>query len=88
MVLVNRQHVSANVGSVRADDAAGASEAVRHLIQSGRRVIGLLSGPPTSRSGQERAQGYAAALREAGLALDPTLSVNCPPTSKAGGKWR
>jgi len=79
VVLVNRQHTSVNVGSVRADDAAGACEAVRHLIEAGRRVIGFLSGPPTSRSGQERAKGYADALQAAGLALEPALSLNCLP---------
>ena len=84
MVLVNRQHASANVGSVRVDDAAGASAAVHHLIQSGRSAIGFLSGPPASHSGQERAKGYAAALHETGLALDPTLNVNCLPYLEGG----
>jgi LacI family transcriptional regulator len=84
MILVNRQHTSANVGSVRVDDAAGATVVVRHLVQSGRTVIGFLSGPPKSHSGQERAKGYAAALAEAGRALDPTLNVNCPPYLEGG----
>lgn len=84
VVLVNRRHIGTNVGSVRVDDATGASVAVRHLIQSGRKVIGFLSGPPTSHSGQQRAQGYAAALDEAGLTLDPTLQVDCPPYLQGG----
>lgn len=84
MVLVNRQHTRANVGSVRVDDAAGATAAVRHLVQSGRRVIGFLSGPPNSHSGQERAKGYVAALQEAGLTLDPTLNSSCPPYVEGG----
>jgi LacI family transcriptional regulator len=84
VVLVNRQHEGDHAGSVRVDDAAGADEAVHHLIQSGRRVIGFLSGPPTSRSGQERAKGYAAALEGAGLSFDASLQAHSAPTLEGG----
>ena len=84
VVLVNRSSQQPNVGTVRVDDAAGAHMAVRHLAASGRRAIGFLAGPPNSRSGQERARGYAAALTEAGLAHDPDLCVPCTPILEGG----
>jgi LacI family transcriptional regulator len=84
VVLVNRWNQRANVGMVRVDDEAGASAAVRHLIASGRRMIGFLAGPPISHSGQERARGRASALAEAGLVLDPVLTVACSPDLEGG----
>jgi LacI family transcriptional regulator len=84
VVLVNRWSVHANVGAVRVDDAAGAQEAVHHLIASNRRVIGLLAGPSASHSGQERAKGYVTALAEASLPFDSQLIVNSLPYLEGG----
>ena len=84
VVLVNRESQHAGVGTVRVDDAAGAREAVRHLVAQGRRVIGFLAGPAASYSGQDRVTGYRAALAQAGLALDPQLVVHSLPYLEGG----
>jgi LacI family transcriptional regulator len=57
-VLVNRPAPPEVAGSVRMDDAFGTTQAVRHLLASGRKVIGLLAGPPNSHSGKERTRGF------------------------------
>jgi LacI family transcriptional regulator len=85
-VLVNRNYTGIGVGCVRADDAGGAMTQVRHLLNSGRRKIGFLSGPAASHSGRERVRGCAAGLEAAGLALDPALAVACHPSVDGGRK--
>jgi LacI family transcriptional regulator len=59
--------------SVLIDNVGAAREAVAHLIANGYRRIGLISGPDTLTTGRGRAQGYRAALEEAGIAYDPAL---------------
>jgi LacI family transcriptional regulator, repressor for deo operon, udp, cdd, tsx, nupC, and nupG len=65
---------------VRLDDVATGYVATRHLLQLGHRVVGHVTdvqdlaaswSPPA-----ERAVGYARALEEAGIAVDPGLEVN------------
>jgi LacI family transcriptional regulator len=84
VVLVNRQRPLAHVGCVRVDDAAGAAEAVRHLLRSGRRTVGRLAGPATSHSERARAAGYAAALAEAGFPTEVILGVCHTPDLEGG----
>ena len=83
-VLVNRLAPPDLAGTVRVDDAEGALRAVNHLLDSGRSVIGFLSGPPTSHSGRERAQGFKTALSAAGDGLDGTLVRPCSPNPEGG----
>ncbi|GII54752.1 LacI family transcriptional regulator [Planotetraspora thailandica] len=51
------------------DDVAGAAEAVRHLLATGRRRIAHVTGPTHYQAARERAVGAAGVLDEAGLAL-------------------
>jgi DNA-binding LacI/PurR family transcriptional regulator len=59
--------------SVLIDNVGAAREAVAHLIANGYRRIGLIAGPDKLTTGRQRAQGYRAALEEAGIACDPAL---------------
>lgn len=59
--------------SVLIDNVGAAREAVAHLIANGYRRIGLICGPDKLTTGHGRAQGYRAALEEAGIARDPAL---------------
>jgi len=84
VVLVNRRAEPAdegseenNVGVVMLDDVIGGRMATRHLIDSGHRAIGFLAGPPTSRSGRHRAEGYRVALTAAGQPCDPAWTLPC-----------
>lgn len=52
--------------SVVPDHEGGAYTAVRHLVTTGRRCVGHITGPASSRAVQLRAQGVARALLEAG----------------------
>jgi LacI family transcriptional regulator len=58
---------------VRADNVTGAYLAVQHLIQLGHRRIAHIQGPPAYLASHDRLAGYARALGEAGIPLDPDL---------------
>ncbi|WP_322768007.1 LacI family DNA-binding transcriptional regulator [Frankia sp. Cr1] len=71
---------------VRIDDVAGATVAVRHLINLGHRRIGLISGGATGEGSDDREpmrftaptdrrRGYRHALRSAGIPLDSRLEA-------------
>ncbi len=55
------------------DNEGGASAAVAHLLQRGRRVIGTITGPDDMAAGVERLAGYRRALDGAGAVRDPDL---------------
>lgn len=64
VVLVNRQLRNRAARSAMVDDERGGYLATRHLLETGRRAVGLLAGPDPSHSGRLRARGYRAALAE------------------------
>jgi len=64
------------VDSVRADSAAGAALAVRHLHDTGRRRIAFVNGPLDTVPGHNRDEGYRAGLAQCGLAYDPSLVLH------------
>ena len=70
---------------VCSDNAAGAREAVRHLVSLGRTRIAFAGGAsdhwPEFRL---RHSGYVEALREAGLEPDPALQVDAQSSEAAG----
>ncbi|MCU0508756.1 MAG: LacI family transcriptional regulator [Anaerolineae bacterium] len=84
VVLANREPASEAMHSVSIDDEFGALAAMRHLLRSGRRQVGLLAGPPASSSGARRTAGHRAALAEAGLPARPELIVPCAPHLEGG----
>jgi LacI family transcriptional regulator len=87
-VLVNKQLESMNaplsVGCVLINDKAGGQMATDHLIKSGHKMIGFLSGPTVSQSSRWRDKGYRQALMEAGLPYRPELVLPCAPTVEGG----
>jgi len=74
-VLVMRTYPALTKDAVVTDDYQGAYEAVCHLARSGRRRIGLISGPLKISNAKERWRGFRDALEEAKLAYDPELVV-------------
>lgn len=88
VVLVNRwlgnRRGTLPVGSVIVDDEAGAQMATQHLLNRGHRMIGFLSGPPNSYSGQGRSRGYQVALTSAGMTFRSEFTRSCPPTVEGG----
>jgi LacI family transcriptional regulator len=59
--------------TVAGDNVGGSYKAVQHLIESGHRRIGMISGPAGFSSGFERLEGYRKALDEYGIPVDPNL---------------
>jgi LacI family transcriptional regulator len=84
VVLVNRLAPPELAGTVRVEDAEGTVQAVNHLLDNGRRVIGFLGGPPNSHSARERARGYTMALSARNQDLEPDLMRACPPNPEGG----
>src|SRR5215467_12633583 len=74
-VLVMRTYPALTKDAVVTDDYQGAYEAVCHLARSGRRRIGLISGPLKISNAKERWRGFRDALEEASLPYDPELVV-------------
>ncbi|HWD60962.1 MAG TPA: LacI family DNA-binding transcriptional regulator [Humibacter sp.] len=66
----------ADFPTVGATNWSGGFEATNRLIELGHRDIGLIAGPSRLASALERQEGYAAALRRAGLPYRPELVVD------------
>lgn len=62
-----------SVPCVLPDDYTGGKLGTRHLIDSGRKRIGLINGPSHYEATHKRLDGYRDALNEAGLVVDPNL---------------
>ncbi|MFC6086388.1 LacI family DNA-binding transcriptional regulator [Sphaerisporangium aureirubrum] len=61
------------VPSVTADNLAGATSVVEHLLGLGHRRIGFIAGRPSLAASWSREEGYRGALAEAGVPVDPVL---------------
>lgn len=84
VVLVNRRLENTAVGTVLLEDKLGAQMLTKHLIDTGHDTIGFLSGPATSTSGRQRAEGYFAALTASALPHAPGWIRPCAPTVAGG----
>src|SRR5450631_1091073 len=74
-VLVMRTYPQLTKDAVISDDYQGAYEAVCHLARSGRRRIGLISGPLKISNAKERFRGFRHALEVNKLPYEPELVV-------------
>jgi LacI family transcriptional regulator len=72
-VAVDRRLEGPRVDSVVVDNATGAEEATRHLLDVGWRRVACIAGPPTVSTSNERLAGYRAGLRAAGAGFDRVL---------------
>ncbi|MFJ9562242.1 LacI family DNA-binding transcriptional regulator [Streptomyces fuscichromogenes] len=68
--------LGSKVSYVAADDRDGARDMVRHLLDVGRRRIGMVTGPLDTPGGVERLAGYKEILTEADIAIDEALVVS------------
>jgi len=71
-VFVDRYLPEFNVDRVTSDNVQGGYLATRHLLELGRRRIGVIA-PRKSTSFTERLRGYQKALQEFGVPFDPAL---------------
>ncbi len=72
------------VSVVAADNRAGASLALQHLIDQGRRRIGVITGPMTWWEARERYEGSKEALVRAGLPASQSLFVEGDWSASSG----
>src|SRR5439155_1153929 len=72
-VLVNRGSRGADDLAVLVDNAMGVAEAIDHLVELGHRRIGIVAGPQTTMTGQQRLAAAKAALRAHGIRPESAL---------------
>ncbi len=84
IVLAIRRVVGAKVPFVAPDNRAGAEQAVQRLTSLGHTRIAFLGGFGPMGVREDRLEGFANALRTAGLSVDPSLIVEAPPTKDGG----
>ena len=72
-VLAGRRDADERLSYVHADNAGGATEAVRHLLRSGRKKVATIAGPLDMDVGRSRLDGWRVAHEEAGLSAPETL---------------
>jgi LacI family transcriptional regulator len=72
-VLVDRLVSGVAADSVRGDSRGGAHQVTRHLLETGYRRIGIITGPRTVSTAEDRVAGYLAALREMDVTAYPDL---------------
>jgi LacI family transcriptional regulator len=78
VVQVDRQLPTPDLSAVLIDNEAGATIAVRHLIERGHRRIGVVLWERKIPTLARRVSGYELALTEAGIAIDPALEIYAP----------
>jgi LacI family transcriptional regulator len=69
---------------VAVDNRTGAAQATRHLIDQGRRKIGVITGPLAWWEARERCAGFRDTLRQVGRELSPLLTVEGDWTAASG----
>ncbi len=77
-------HARPGVSVVTVDNLAGASLAVRHLVERGCRNIGHVAGPQDWWEGRQRLQGWREALSAAGLPAEEQQVVEGNWSSASG----
>lgn len=71
---------------VAVDNFSGAKQATQHLIDQGRRKIGIITGPLTWWEARERYDGWKSVMHQAKLETPSTLVVEGDWTADAGEK--
>ncbi len=69
---------------ITVDNKAGAVKATRHLIELGRRKMGVITGPLAWWEARERLDGFTGSLHEAGLKVTPAQIVEGDWTATSG----
>jgi LacI family transcriptional regulator len=84
IILINRHFTDIPLPSITCDDAEISRLCMRQLIGEGRRRIAAIIGLEGVSTTVERLAGYRQALREAGIALDPSIELSGGATLDGG----
>jgi LacI family transcriptional regulator len=74
--------------TIASDNLQGGYIAGQHLVQQGRRTLGLIYGGPRARkdyNAEQRLRGFEKGIREAGVVLSPANIVDAPDYSRKDG---
>ncbi|WP_274361344.1 LacI family DNA-binding transcriptional regulator [Paenibacillus thermotolerans] len=82
--VIDQHFEDPGVSIVSADHAAGARDAVAHLLSLGYERIGFLNGSPQYSGSSNRFDGYKRALFEAGVPLDESIVFEGNYSSTSG----
>jgi LacI family transcriptional regulator len=74
------------LATVSVDNRIGARQAVQHLIDQGRRRIGLITGPLAWWEARERFAGWQDTMRAAGLGVDSSLVAEGDWSASSGAQ--
>lgn len=74
------------ISVVSIDNRNGAKQAVQHLVQQGKRKIGIITGPMAWWEARERHAGWQEALQEAGLEVSTVLEFRSDDWSSVNGE--
>lgn len=75
-IIMLKSEPSTEVSTISIDNRGGARTATEHLLALGRTRIGHIGGPPAWREARDRADGWRAALADAGIEPGPMVSGN------------
>jgi LacI family transcriptional regulator len=85
VVLVDAESADPAVSSVVPDEVAGAMTAVGELLGHGHRRIGFLNDADPTLAATGRLEGYRRALGQAGIDIDPAMTVAATDIGPEGG---
>jgi LacI family transcriptional regulator len=80
-IVLIKSEPSAVLSTISIDNFGGARTATEHLLALGRTRIGHIGGPPTWREARDRANGWRAALADAGIEPGPAAPGNWSSSS-------
>jgi LacI family transcriptional regulator len=83
-VLIDRTIPGVDCDVVLGDSSGGARQLVEHLVSLGHRRIGFIVESDDVSTARDRRAGYEAALKAAGIALDPALVAHAAPDPSGG----
>lgn len=86
VVMIGERALPSRFDHVMMDNVDGARQATAHLLATGARRVAMLGGDPdgTANMPALRAEGYTIAHTEAGVPVDPELTVRCNFTLQEG----
>ena len=84
VVVVDRALAQSDARTVSIDHREAAFSATRHLLEHGHREIACLTGPENQLVAEDRRQGWADALRIAGIDPDAQLVLRSPFSLEGG----
>lgn len=85
VVVIGSLHADLGIDNVFVDSATAIGMVVDHLVQTGRRNIGVIHGPGNTNPGATRRRGFTYAIQRNGLEISPSLELTASDFTVAAG---